>query len=161
MIVEAFDKLIKEYNEINKCDFCWEFEAPYRISDMNESIKKSSNDECCVRVFLTNRRGVDSNFRPNINNQQESRISEMGTVYFLMYDDIGLNVHREMPHYSDEESKHERILKPLLNCILDIDFCDVNENIVISSKSWSSEIDFLADNYTGWRVDFNLNYYRK
>ena len=159
MIVQAFEDLIAIYNNEERCGFCWEFEAPYRISDMNESIKKS--DDCCVRVFLINRRGNDNNFRPNVNNVQVSRITEIATLYFLIYDDIGTNVHKEIPDHPVSESKHERILKPLLNCILDLDFCEVNEDIVITSKSWSSEIDYLADNYTGWRVDINFNYFRK
>lgn len=158
MIVDAFEKLIAKYNTAERCGFCWEFEAPMRISDMNESVKKSDDDDCCVRVFLTNLRFNNPNSKPNVNRTQVQRITEVATVYFLKYDDIGFNTYSEMKGHPLSESKWKRILEPLHNCIQCIDFCEVAPKLLIENISGATEIDILADNYTGWRVDVTVSY---
>lgn len=158
MIVEAFKKLIEHYNEIEKCDFCWEFEAPLRVSDINESVKKSNDDDCCVRVFLTNLRFSDTNRKPNIFQEQRKRIIERATVYFLMYDNIGKNTWQEMKGHNLSESKYHTIIKPLYDCLRSLDFCGINDSILIEDISGSTKIDYLADNYTGWQFDITISY---
>lgn len=158
MIVEAFEKLIANYNENNRCGFCWEFEAPLRISDMNESVKKTEPDDCCVRVFLTNLRFNNSNEKPKISRSPIKRIVEVATVYVLKYDDVGLNTYSEMDGHPLSESKWKTILKPLYDCLMCLDFCEVEPALQIESISGATEIDILADNYTGWRLDVTISY---
>lgn len=153
-IVNLFKKKIEQWNKSNKCGYCWEFSAPLRVSDLNEYQQRG--EDCCVHVFLTNLRGNETNYRPAMS-YTIAPTRQFATVYFLMKDNIGVNVYNEIDGHPISESKWETILKKIFECIFHIDFCDINENILIEGISWQTKIDWQDSNYTGWQFDFTFN----
>lgn len=155
-IVEVLRDLIEAWDEERKCGFCWEFEAPLRESDLNESVQKT--EECCVRVFVTNLR-ISKNRRYNLQ-ASHYKASQVNSYSFdlnvLMRDDIGTNVYAEQAGHPISESKWERILKPLMLCIGDLDFCSQSAVLTYGSENWEAIID-RYDSYTGWRINMTIN----
>lgn len=154
-IVGLFEQLITNWKNVDKCGYCWEFEAPLRLSDLNESEKKS--EDCCVRVFLTNLEvDYDRTYENGLTADKSTRYSF--DLHFLMYDDIGTNVYGEQGGYPIDESKWKRILLPLKMCLnSSFDFCEIlGRNLDIEREHWRTEIDYMDNNYTGWMVSVTL-----
>lgn len=154
-IVDFFKQQVELWNTENKCGFCWEFEAPLRESDVNESEKK--NEECCVRVFLTN-----LSIRENRQYDRESTyIMRHGRDYsfdlhVVMYDRIDINVYQEQA-YPLTVSKWVTILKPIRECLQCLDFCEIlGRQMWVVNENWTTKIDWLDNNYTGWTVNMTL-----
>lgn len=154
-IIGLFEQKLNEWNNIQKCGYCWEFEAPLRESDMNESEKKE--EECCVRSFLTNLTvRVNRRYENGLVGEKVARYEF--DLYFLKYDDIGLNTYEEMEGYPISESKWKKILLPLKECVSQgFDFCGIlGRHLKVVDEEWETRIDFLDQNYTGWVVHMTI-----
>jgi len=151
-VVKAFADMAEYWNTNNACGWCWEFEAPLRESDLNESQPKS--DECCTRVMATNYRITKSRrYNDHLSTSQES-ITHNITLRFLRQDDIGKNVYTEQAGHPLSESKWATILDPMRQCINFEDACLVLGIVLpITRENWSPVIDEYDGNYTGWKVD--------
>lgn len=157
-VIGALSEIIEDWNNENKCDFCWEFTFPIRESDLNEYQQKS--DECCVIVAVTDYRVVPQ-FTYNTSTGLRTNASESHyfNLHFLIKDDVGLNVYNEISNHSILESKWETILKPLADCVVGepIDFCD-KLGTDLETLNWTAtpKIDWLDMNYTGWTINAQL-----
>lgn len=156
-IVKVIHKQIKIFNKKEKCGFCWEFEAPMRLSDLNESEKK--NDDCCVRVFLTDLR-IQKNRRypsasPYWHNEKTNTYSF--NLHLYMYDRVDLNVYKEQAGHPLRESKWIKILRPLMKCFDEFDFCKLTgKQLRYDAEIWDPQIDVFNSNYTGWIINYRL-----
>ncbi len=155
-IVDFFEQQIELWNEERKCGYCWDFEYVERISDLNES--EQQEDECCLKVFLTDLTLTKN--RNYANNQfyiTSKSVTQRFNLYFLINDRIDINVYQEQKRHPIEESKWKKILKPIMDCISDLDFCVITGlPIRYDSENWSVVLDFQDQNYSGWRVQFSL-----
>lgn len=151
-IVKAFSDIVKHWNKNKRCGWCWEYEAPLRESDLNESEPK--NDECCTRVFLTNYR-ISHNVVYHPSGYVRRRdINHSLTLRIVRQDDIGLNVYEEQEGHPLSESKWATILNPIRECVNFADVCtSLGFGLHIVSENWSILIDEYDMNYTGWKVD--------
>ena len=154
-LVDFFEKQIAKWNEEEKCGYCWEFEYPERISDLNESQQEG---DCCLRVFMTDltfskTRGYD----PTNSYIISQAVTQRFSLYFLMNDRIDINVHKEQKRHPVSESKWHTILKPIMDCVGDLDFCEIlGLPIRYDSENWQAVLDFQDQNYSGWRVQLSL-----
>src|SRR5690625_1016931 len=150
-IIGLLHSVICRWNEEEKCGYCWEYEAPLRESDLNESEPK--DERCCVRVFLTD---FTINKNRRYNNSSHYMTGQTNSYSFilnvLMQDGIDTNVYLEQEGHPLGESKWKRILKPLMLCIQDLDFCEDNAVLTYASERWEPAID-VYHNYTGWRIN--------
>jgi len=157
-IITFFKQQVQKWNDENKCGFCWHFEAPLRLSDLNESVQKTT--DCCVRVFLTDYSySVTPQYSPTFGRVTGTPTKRHTfTIYYLLNDRIDINVYLEQQGYPLSESKWKKIIEPLLDCNLSLDICDIFGNIL----EWSIAradivIDFQDQNYTGLKVIYNIN----
>lgn len=153
-IVALFKTKIEQWNEAKQCDHCWEFSAPLTIPALN-TYQNRSDEECCVHVFVTNLRGNDPNYRPSISYEADYA-RQYATVYFLLQDRIDTNNYNEMDGHPIEESKYSAIIRPLFECIFGIDFCEIDDSILIENINWQIKINWQDSNYTGWQFDFTF-----
>lgn len=115
-VIKFWSDLIEQYDDDERCGFCWKFYAPLTEIDLN--LVKKSIDDCCVNVFITRDKGVDFDSQITYNNGlPEVREREMYDVWFLVKSKVGLNNYNEMPDHDVEESRHNTILQPLRECI--------------------------------------------
>ena len=158
-IIGAINTAVTEWNNTNKCGYCWEFTNAMRESDLNEYQKKTDQD-CCVLVAVTDFRyecDIDFNRLTGLRGLS-SEIFDFN-LHILIQDRIDLNVYNEINGHSINESKWETILKPLADCVgcNPIDFCSIlGYNLEVSRWNANSKIDWLDNNYTGWTINTQL-----
>lgn len=120
-IIKIWKEVIENFNEENKCGFCWNFFAPLTEVDLN--LVKKQNDCCCVNVFVVRNKSVDfsSNIAYNAINLptaiDQINNDEFYDVYFLIESREGINNYNEKPNHPIEESRHVTIFNPLRKCI--------------------------------------------
>lgn len=159
-IIDFFKQQVELWNEEKKCGFCWHFEYVERLSDLNESVQ-TEDDECCMKVFLTDftfnkTRQYPSNDGGRYYTIGES-ISYRFNLYILANDTIGRNVYNEIKDHSIDESKWATILKPIMFCIGDLDFCEIiDKPIRYDSENWQAQLDMMDSNYSGWKINLGL-----
>jgi hypothetical protein len=157
-IITFFEKQVEKWNDDNKCGYCWHFEAPLRLSDLNESVQKT--EECCVRVFLTDYSfSITPQYSPIFGRSAGLPTKRHSfTIYYLLNDRIDINVYSEQKGHLLNESKWKQIIEPLLDCDMSLDICELFENILEWSISRAEiVIDFQDQNYTGLKIIYNLN----
>ena len=155
--VDFFQAQINKWNDEQLCGYCWEFEAPLRLSDLNESVQKT--DDCCVRVFMTDWSfNIIREYAPN-NYVKDYKVRQNRfSLYFLLNDRIDINVYKEQDGHPLSESKWETILKPILECLQEFDFCELyGQPAQYVSEMWRPTLDYADQNYSGWRIDYTIN----
>src|SRR5690606_672161 len=166
-LVRLFKDLTTQWNDEQKCGFCWEYDAPLTDAGVNESVMQTDPDECCpVKVFITNYSFRENKqYNPITTLLTNESIDHTFTASFVTFDRVDTNVYLEQIGHPVSESKWETILNPLRDCI-----CDTNElqkeicelickRILITQFNATSRINWLDNNYTGWSVTMTLRDY--
>lgn len=154
--VDFFEKQIAIWNDEELCDSCWKFEFSERLSEINES--NQTDDDCCIMVFLTDYRPSKiRNYNTDSQYKMSERIRYTFSLYFLQHDRIDINVHKEIKGHPVEESKWNTILKPIIECVGDFDFCElIGKPVQYLRDEWNPVLDFQDNNYSGWRVQLQF-----
>lgn len=160
-VVDFFSRQVEQWNNDEKCGFCWEFDAPLTDAGVNESVKKS--DDCCIRVFITNlSHRKNRTYQPTTKLLTDYTIDHTFTLHLLKLDRVDTNVYSEQLGHPVSESKWETILKPLEDCVCEAEllkFCDlICKKILIMNWNAVTRINWL-DNYTGWSITMTLRDY--
>lgn len=156
-IVDFWKKQVEAWDAENKCGFCWTFGAPLTDEAANT---QQTEEPCCVSVFVTDitqsssRRYADTSWL-------NSRVDNHGfTLYVLKRDGLGVNNYNEILGHPVTESKWETILKPLKECVTAegvLEFCEIlGYNVQIPTWQMETRINWLDENYTGWRIRVNF-----
>lgn len=157
-IIGTLAQIVSDWNDEEKCDFCWEFTAPLRESDLNEH--KMKGDACCVLVAVT-----DYRIGCNLPRDRVTGLQVLGSethsfnLHFLSHDDLGKNVYNEIPDHPLSESKWATILKPLADCIVcsPLLFCEyLGFEMEITRWELNPRMDWHDSNYSGWSVNVQL-----
>lgn len=157
-IVSITESNVSDWNDEEKCGYCWEFTAPIRQSDLNEY--QFRGEGCCVLVAITDYRwsctpGYDRlTGLPNLGYSLYDF-----NLHFLMAGDVGLNVHNEIPDHPTNESKWATILEPLMQCVgcKPLDFCtSLGYNLEVTRWSAQPRLDWMDMNYDGWSIQVQL-----
>lgn len=170
-IVQAFRNLFKYWNYTSHCGECWEFEAPLTEALANTSLAKTEG--CCYRVFLVNY-SKRENRTYNASGLVADRYDEHSfDLLVLKQSDFGRNQDIEqvsqapagdLIQYTDEESKWRLYHKPVLDCFEDSileTLCGIlGRSLRNTGRSWSPVINYMDQNYDGWRIRMNLQDYR-
>lgn len=158
-VIQVISEMVEQWDYESKCDLCWQFSAPLRISDLNEW-QSRDDKECCVLVAVT-----DYTFECFENRNRQTGLRGLGsfthdfTLHFLSHDNLGVNVYDEIKGHPLSESKWDTILWPILDCIScnAFDWClNLGYQIEVSRWRGSAKIDYLDDNYSGWSVSVQL-----
>jgi len=158
-VVEFFRQQVNKWNIENKCGYCWEFDAPLRDSDANESLIKTN--ECCVRVMITNYSfRKNRTFHPVNGLVTDYNLEYTFTLNVVIPSIIDRNVYNEQEH-PISESKWATILEPLQGCLdteNPYDFCEIlgRDDVTIISENWIQRLDWLDNNYDGWAITMTL-----
>lgn len=157
-VVSIIRNQVVIWNTERKCDFCWQFTAPLRESDLNEYVYRYQ-DECCVLVAITDYRFACQTGFDRLKGYNTLRnITHNFNLHFLVPSDVGLNVYNEQ--IADvQESKWETILDPLRRCVAcdPIDFCtELGHELEVTSWSATPKLDYLDTNYDGWTISVAL-----
>lgn len=155
-IVQFFTELFAKYDKEAKCGFCWKFGAPLSLEGLNKSITPQE-DVCCMQAYLTEyeqRTEYQYNGQTGLNNYQAC-IHDFTLYVGTQVDDIGTNVHTEIPEHPISESLWATIFKPLLDCLgcgKELYLCELGYDFDIT-KWQMKKVQFLGDkNFTGWMI---------
>jgi len=156
-IVNFYKDKVQQWNDENKCGFCYSFGAPLFNSELN--IQQIEN--CCLNVFLTNIR-TRSVYQQNSDNFFGRRILNSCIIAFDLYlilpSELGINNYNEISGHPIEESKWETIFKPLLDCF----GCGVNQCETIDGfmgyQKWEANLvhNYLDNVYNGIKVSAEI-----
>ena len=156
-IFEVLKKQVEMWQAQNDCVFCFaDFEAPLRVSDLNESIAKTGQ-ECCVRTFMTNYNVKPVRSQNNAGQSFVSSINHSFLLWVIIPDEVDYNVHVEQKGHDVNESKIERIINKLLVCASNINICEIEPSTTISDENIDIVIDAFDMNYTGLKIKYTLN----
>lgn len=157
-VVSIVESNVSDWNDEQKCGWCWEFTAPMRESDLNEYRYK--NDGCCVIVAIT-----DFRWSCSVGYNRTTGLATLGygtydfNLHFLVGSNVGLNVHNEIDGHPISESKWAAILDPLMQCVgcKPLDFC-TSLGYPLEVTRWSAQprLDWLDNNYDGWSIQVQL-----
>lgn len=158
-IVKFWKDQTELWNEQEKCGLCWQFSAPLVLSQIN--IVQEEN--CCVNVFLT-----DLKFREIKNRNATTGLITSKTcvwnfsIYFLVRENLGVNNYNEIKDHPIEESKWERIFKPIIDCLGCDNILDTCELLGVTNVNVDMPSDavlihnYLDNNYNGWKVNYSF-----
>lgn len=156
------ERQINKFNEENKCGFCWEFYAPLTEDAMNKQQLKNNENCSCVHVMMTrdNMTAFGNDYRYNERLGQNAEIFEYKNfkLFFLKRQGMDVNNHIEILDNDTSKSKIN-FLEELEDCISQFyfDFCDeFDKNWVMQRWQGTQLINYLDNNYTGYRVDVTL-----
>ena len=155
-IIEFWETVEHNYNEQQKCGFCWKTYAPLQEAGLT-LIKPADGEECCVAMIITHY-SVSSGSEINTNTGLISKqwCDHIFTIYIVKNSNLGVNIHNEQPGHPKSEGLYETIIKPLKDCFgcgNEIDLCALGYDFEI--KRWmmtavTRKEDF---NWTGWRIE--------
>lgn len=158
-IVQYFKDKVDLYNQEQRCGFCYEFSAPLFENKSNEY--QQQNDECCVKVFITNlrlRSLFDNSTDKILGYSLSNKCAYSFDLYFLKSSRMDINNYNEISGHPIEESKWNTIFEPLLNCF----GCIVNECTDIDNlqgyTKWETVLvnNYLDQNYDGIKISAEL-----
>lgn len=152
-IISFFKNLTEQFNNENKCGFCWEYSAPLSESGMN---RKTSEDPCCTHIFITYYKtsiGYKKDGQTTLKNEEWK--DHIFTLYVVRKSNLGVNIYNEANGYPISEGLWSTILEPLQNCLGDannLPICELGYPFEVTK--WDMETTVLKDdnNYTGWKV---------
>lgn len=151
-IVKTFRSITARLNELNKCDFCWEFSAPL-FEDANSIVQVVN--PCCVQIRLLDYTRLKTTEYRNgfpVGNVVDYRFK----LYVMLQSHMGLNVDNEIKGYPLETSKWETIYHPLEECISDHNFIDwcAELDLQVEVPSWGSKAfnNKDGDTYAGFEI---------
>jgi hypothetical protein len=147
-VLEFFENLVEQWNEEQKCGFCWNFYAAGR-SDYSNIIQFTDDNKCCVNVILLA-------FGSKLIKKQnyDGLISEEYCAkYFELLvgipSSLDIQFYNENPDIDKSESKYSLYIKPLLDCLgcgIDIECNESGFDLL----EWSNE---LVLNYQDYNID--------
>lgn len=151
-IVKTFRSITERLNELNKCDFCWEFSAPL-FEDANSIVQVVN--PCCVQIRLLNY--TDSKTNDHRNGFVTGTYTDYRfTLEVMKQSQMGLNVDNEIKGYSLDTSKWETIYYPIRECLSDsnfIDWCaELGLQVEVQTWTYSPFQNKGEDNYDGWKI---------
>lgn len=157
-VVKFFKMQVEEWNEIEKCGFCWEYDAPLTNSGVNES---DTENPCCVKVMVANLEiGQNREYNPTTGFLRNFTQDHTFDLHILHPDVIGTNVYSEKLGHPLEESKHEKIIEPLRKCITPENILEFCKFLGFQAKitAWRAfvRINWLDGNYTGWTIRMTI-----
>jgi len=113
-IVNFYKDKVQQWNDENKCGFCYSFGAPLFNSELNIQ----QIEDCCLNVFL-----VNYNIKPIYKNdnvffgyQNIDYFLHNFDLYLILPSELGINNYNEISGHPIEESKWKTIFFPLINC---------------------------------------------
>ena len=169
-IVDFWAQQIEKWNSQAKCGFCWEFAAPLVPSQINIVLSEPMpahpiviDDNCCVKVFLTDLRFREIIVRNSVTSLITSKTCVWNfSVYALMQKQLGINNYNEIKGHPIEQSKWVTVFKPLIDCLGCENILDTCEILGITSVNVEMPSDaqlihnYLDNNYNGWKVNYTF-----
>jgi len=162
-IVKFWSDQVSIWNEQEKCGFCWEFAAPLVPSQINIVQTEPTEEDCCIKVFLT-----DLRFREVIVRNTTTNLIINKTcvwtfnLWVMQSKTLGINNYNEIKGHSVDESKWNELFYPLINCLgCDniLDTCEIlgETNVNVSMNQDATLVhNYLDDNYNGWKIGYNF-----
>lgn len=155
-IVQLWQDLATEWNEEQKCGFCWTFGGAMTEAGIN-TYRIREGEECCVHLFLTNLTYTDYREYNEGGLYTDAFCEYSFVLWALVPSDIGINNLNEIPDHPIEESAWAMIHEPLLECLA----CDPMTYVCealgfdVRIERWHMEMLFKQtdNNYDGWRIE--------
>ena len=169
-IAEFFNIQANIWSQKKHCGFCWAFDLPLRDSDAEEhkldpryDITTGEPGNCdCVQMLLTDLsiQEQKSYVDGDVTRLKDYFVNYNFTLNVVIPDLIGRQTYQEDRLYKIRESKWEKILQPLKDCLsgdAPFDFCKIyGREVPITTSNWTARIDWLSNNYTGWSIQITL-----
>src|SRR6478736_6897683 len=162
-IVKFWSDQVDIWNEQEKCGFCWEFAAPLVPSQINIVQTEPTEEDCCIKVFLTDLRFRESIVRNTTTNLITNKTCVWTfSLWVMQSKNLGINNYNEIKGHSIEESKWNELFYPLINCLgCDniMDTCEIlgetNVNVAFNGDATLVH-NYLDDNYNGWKINYTF-----
>lgn len=149
-VLRKWHDIIDKWNEENKCGLCWEFKGGVR-EDYFNNLQIVEGKECCVYVGLFdveietiyNQYGVNSDY---------SHCELSFTMVAGLPSTLDIQMYNENANYPIEESKWEKYINPLLECLgcnIYNEFCENEDEIQPTQWKVTTGINYNDLNFDG------------
>lgn len=156
--IDFFGQVVQNYNNENKCGFCWCFSAP--LSEQKINIQELREGyECCVQVMYTQNEGnafvLQNNYNTQTNLLQQAYALENFNLYFLIPSRLGVNNYNEIQNHDLQEARYKQLfdLKECITEQLHLNFCEFFKDTYHVTR-WEGRqlLDYQDNNYIGYKV---------
>lgn len=161
MYINIIKDVIQNWNQTQKCGFCWEFHAPLWVNTINNvQIKNTS----AVQVMLVWNQDLlydgNINYHPTMGTPEIVNNTENFTLYFLLPSNLDLNNYDEAEGHPLEEGRIWELAK-LMDCLKEsniLDYCNglSVEYLLTRWQVYGIPQNFYDNNYIGFRVAVTL-----
>jgi len=161
-IIDFWKKQTDIWNEENKCGFCWDFSAPLVPSQINIVQTEPTEEDCCIKVFLTDLKFRESIVRNTTTNLITNKTCVWNfSLWVMQYKDLGINNYNEIKGHPIDESKWETVFKPLIDCLgCDniLDTCEIlgETNVNVAFNGDAALVHQYLDGYNGWKINYTF-----
>lgn len=160
-IIKHFENLISNWQNENKCGYCWKFIGAGR-PDLFNMFTDIDNTQCCIYV------GLFKITFGTIYRQQEQGFTSKDYCYVRFEGFIGIPSLLDVQFYNElgntdaekEQSKWEILnnIKECLGCEFLEMLCDDSGQYAPASFSAEQKLNYQDNNYDGWLIKGQYNY---